>query len=623
MRIQNTCIIHFKRRLKPTEESEYSSVLNRGKFLAGNTGKSVLIVPSPSLPQDKTCNTGVGNILDKTALEFFDFAKKYWGINCIQDLPNGNFAHYGKQWSPYSGSSFDLGVQIINLHMIPTELLNNKYLNRLIYNNVTFDKIIFENIITPDSDAENILKEAYTNLIKADTDTKRNILSEMKVFETKNKLWLEPKAIFKVLEKEYNTSNIDCWGFIDKNLYNPDIITPEQRQARILEINKVNTFEAGYYKFKQYLADKHLKLAKEELNKRGLMLCGDVLSCHTGDEVWMRPKAFIPNTKMYWDFPALNLDSKEGQDFLREKIKLYAKRYDNIRIDAAWTYVNQPLKLNGSRKVNLHKYYNDKILKIIEEEVRQVKGKNYRPENIMYEFIARLEDFRACDSDMKLLPMLEKRNKIYCSNDLSPYWGTTEAFKNMGWDKNFYVLGATNHDQMPLKFQFSAINSRKQQAETLSKILKIPLEKLDNLNDFIKAKFAEPMRAKNNMIFFSDALNLEGRYKDNPNSQNDYRLKIPDDYQNKYFKSLTRGEGYNPMDALEKSFRANGLDKKEPELYKKIVKYRKILEKPDNSRMKSKLTKVFLGILTVCFAAREVIRYHSGRKEKPDIVQPE
>ena len=589
--------------------------------MTGNSGKSILIIPSPSLPQDKSCNTGVGNILDKTSLDFFDFAKKYWGINCIQDLPNGNFAHSGEIWKPYSGTSFDLGSQLINLKLLPKELVNDKYLNRLIQDNINFDKVVYENVLNKDSDAENILKDAYKNLLKADTDSKKSMLKEIEAFESENKSWLEPKSIFKSLEKKYNTSNIEKWSKVDKNLYNTDIVSIENREQRIAEIKKENPFEAGYYKFKQFLADKHLRLAKEELNKKGIELSGDFLSGNSHDEVWMRPKAFIQNAGMYWGFPALDLDSKEGQDFLKEKARLYAKRYDNIRIDAAWTYVNQPLKYNGSSVVNQRKYYGDKILKIIESEIQAVKGENYKPENIMYEFIANSEDFNVCDSNRKLNPILEKRNKIYCSNNLSPHQSSTTAFREMNWNPDFYVLGTTNHDQMPMKLKYAAPGSREAQANILSEILNIPKEKISDLKEFIKAKFAEPMRAKNNMIFFLDALNLDGMYKDNPNPQKDYRTKIPVNYQDKYFESLAQGEGYNPMDALEKAFRAEGLDKKEPELYKKIVKYRRILEQPCDTVLKSRIIKGVAAAIAVCLVTFAAVKYHTNKKE-PAVSQP-
>ena len=58
------------------------------------------------------------------------------------------------------------------------------------------------------------------------------------------------------------------------------------------------------------------------------------------------------------------------------------------------------------------------------------------------------------------------------------------------------------------------------------------------------------------------------------------------------------------MDALAKAFVAEGLDKTEPELYQKIIKYRKILEQPES---RNKKTKNLLMLGGVIFAAITVI----------------
>ncbi len=91
MHIQEITTINFKRRLRSSEEAEFSAILKQGKEKLGNTGHSMLIVPTASLPQ--SINTGVGNLLDPEAMKFFDFAKQYWGINYIQTLPDGNYKY--------------------------------------------------------------------------------------------------------------------------------------------------------------------------------------------------------------------------------------------------------------------------------------------------------------------------------------------------------------------------------------------------------------------------------------------------------------------------------------------------------------------------------------------------
>ena len=117
------------------------------------------------------------------------------------------------------------------------------------------------------------------------------------------------------------------------------------------------------------------------------------------------------------------------------------------------------------------------------------------------------------------------------------------------------------------------------------------------------------------MFFFTDALNILDKYKDNPNRADDYRIKIPKNYQENYFKALEKGEGFNIMDALEKAFVAEGLDKKEPELYKKIVKYKKILKSPQNSNKK----KIFVALLLVKLALTAGYLVYRKNKKKAGV----
>ena len=123
MRVNSIISLNFKRRLRPNEEADFAMTLKQGKEKIGNTGHSMLIVPSTSLPQK--INTGVGNILDEEALKFFDFAKQYWGINYVQLLPEGTYRHHNNIFLPYSGSAFDLGPQLINFNL----LTENEYGN--------------------------------------------------------------------------------------------------------------------------------------------------------------------------------------------------------------------------------------------------------------------------------------------------------------------------------------------------------------------------------------------------------------------------------------------------------------------------------------------------------------
>ena len=65
--------ISFGRALTSSELTDYRETLTQAKKIAGNDGKSILIVHDACLPQNPGTNTGVGNLSAKKSLEFFDF----------------------------------------------------------------------------------------------------------------------------------------------------------------------------------------------------------------------------------------------------------------------------------------------------------------------------------------------------------------------------------------------------------------------------------------------------------------------------------------------------------------------------------------------------------------------
>lgn len=541
--------INFQRRLKPKEEGEYSAVLKEAKEKVGNKGKSILIVPTSSLPQEKQNNTGVGTLNTQESEKFFDFAKKYWGINEVQIQPVGQYHGWNGKYPIYSGTSMDLGNHMIDIKSHCTK----EEFEELVKANNDCRTVNYPNIVEKYSKQEEILRKVYA---------REKLNSEFAKFKAENSKMLEPKALYRALAEINHTHNYKFWNETDKNLYS---LPKDERDKRIAEVYKLKENEIDFYKFKQFLAENDLKKAKEKLNQKGLKLDGDMICGLSFDEVWSHPNAFLKGQIMKWDLLALNLDSKEAEQLIREKVNVYAKRFDGLRIDAAWTYVEP-----------LNKDYGDKILNIIDDEVKKVKGADFDLHNVMHEFAASAEDFNIYKNG-ELRPYIKDRVQIYTSDWLSEDWGSNKSFLERGWKPENFVVGATNHDSEPIKI-------KEAQAEVLSKILGIPKDKLMNESEFIKAKFAEPMTAYNNMLYYRDALALKGD-------------RISADFEESYFKNLESGKGFNPMDALEKSFRAKGLDKTEPELYRKIVKYRKILEGKQSSYWKIAVIATCAGIL--------------------------
>ena len=589
MKINVINSINFGRRLRADEESGYTETLKQAKEACGNKGKSVLIVPSSSLPQSKELNTGVGNLASKDGLEFFDFVKKYWGINGVQILPIGQYHSHRGEYPIYSGTSMDLGNHVIDIKSFATE----DEFRQIVENNSVNDRVNFSNIIEKDSVQEKVLRQIY--------ERDKN-LPEFQEFKKQNNSRLEPKALYQVLRNKYG--NYKNWDSIDKNLFNPDIVSISARKKRINEIKKLGEKEIDFYEFKQFLAEKSLKKSREELNKRGLKLYGDMLVGFSRDEVWAHPKAFIKDTTIGWSLPALDFSTPEGEKLLREKTAFYAQRYDGFRIDASWTYISPRLE-NTSTHTITRPQYDGKILDIIDDEAKKVKGFDIK--NIMHEFAADSENFTPYQGG-ELKPFIKDRVKIYTSEHLTDNWGTNKSFIERGWGKDSFIIGTSNHDSKKIEFN-------ENQAEILAKILKIPKEKIKDLKEFKKAKFAEPMSAYNNMYYFIDALGMEETFQHNSDKTLNYASKVHADYQNEYFNKLTKGEAFNPMDALEKSFISQGLDKENPKLFKEIVKYRKILEENETAGKRKFILKIGFSIAAGALLIYGLCKYAKKKRK--------
>ncbi len=593
--------INFKRRLKTSEEAEYSDVLKQGKAKAANTGvlsgKSILIVPTPSLPQSPSNNTGVGNLGSEDAQKFFDFAKKYWGINEVQILPSGQYHSHAGVYLPYSGTALDLGNHMINLK----DYLSEEDFKKVAAKNNVKDKVNFSNIVEFNSISEDMLKKLYNHLSP-------EMKQEFEAYKTEYAQLLERKSLYRAFREINHTHDYRKWNELDKNLFNEDIVSVAERKKRITEIKQLKSESIDFYKFKNFLAEKSLKKAKAELNSKGIKLNGDMLCGFAYDEVWSHPKAFLKNTKMSWSLPALDANSPDAEALLREKVNLFAKRFDGFRVDAAWTYIS-PNITDTKTGVKSKIFNGTKFLDIIDDEVKKVKGSDYDLNNIMHEFAADPNTEFSIYYDNELKPSVKDRVKIYTSEHMTKNWGSAKNFLDRRWNPDKFIIGSANHDT-------GNIEPTTEQIEALSKALNIPESKLKTKSEFLKAKFAEPLRAKNNFVFFLSALGFDNKFQHLSDRSLDWTAKIPENYEEVYINALSKGTAYNPMDALEKQFKAQGLDKNEPELFKKIVKYRKILEEKEGaapSWKKFAIGAACIGLVLLGFGIAIYKKNHSSK----------
>ena len=596
----NTKGISFKRALTPAEKSEYSSVLSEAREVINGGGKSVLIVHDSCLPQAYTSDTGVGHLCSKTSSDFFDFAKNYMGINTVEVLPPGEIQlkHAAGFYNNYNGSALSLGTQQIDLELLTEPRFNSILSKEDFQEVVTANRLTqkeglanYENVIGKNSSAETALKKAFKNFTENPGIDKKAYES----YKAANNDWLEPKAVYSVLKEENGGKNWAEWtSEIDRNLYdgnNPNA------PLRLTEIKKSHADDIEFYKFKQFLAEEHLKTGKQNLNNKGIKLIGDCLIGFSDDETWAYKKAFKPGCfvgQENWKIPALDYSTildknSEAQKLLRRKVGLFAQRYDGIRLDVSWAYVKP--KLSDGSKFD----FKGNLLDIIDDTVKSVKGKDFDLRNIIHEFEADPKDFSILGENAEVLPHLKNRVKVITTAYMDDSYGSVDAMHKFGFSDDSFIIGVGNHDPQPLRQiaeNMPDITSdtnalrRHTQERTLKRIMHLDDSSISTPSDFVKAKFSEPLTAKNQMVFYMDAFGRRERFDSQMyNNWKNYRYRIPQGFEKAYLNAVEEGFGYNPMDSYARIFKMKGYDTdplKRP-LYLKILKFRDIITEKTQS----------------------------------------
>lgn len=589
--------VTFGRNLDTSEMKRYKEVLTKGKNLTGQTGKSIYIMPECCLPQTDSFNSGVGTLSSDISQQYLEYMRDYVGFNMVEDLPSGQVKPFRSGfYCAYHSSALALGNQHINPELLLTKefgkLLTKKDLKDIANSNTNVNKskiVNFKNVIDSESTTNKVLKRAFErfNHLKNSHPLKR----KFGIFIEENSDWLNFKR-----EGEDNQE---------------------------------------FFKFKQFLAEEHLRIGKEKLNAKGIKLCGDCLINFSEDEQKAFPNAFLKDHFVglpEWSAPALNYDeitdeSSDAAKLLKRKIQLMARRYDAIRFDVGWAYVTPVITPKGCREIKQEnkKYMGDSVLKLIEKWVKEVKGQDFDLNNLMYEFDADPAVFSMFGNDGKLIPPLKNRVKILGSTYMKKFdndtWGYNEAYQiNRGWSPDEYVLGVGNHDPQPLRQiaknmpdeylkpdgSIGKFYHKANSIGALAHVLKLPAEILENPVEFAKAKWAEPMMSKNSQMFYMDVFGREERFdKQSLNSritpEQNYAYKVSTNYKTDFMAGLREGFGFNPMSALKRVFIAKGYDKTHPDLFKEIEKFESILleAEPENisKYCHSKYIKVTLGLL--------------------------
>ena len=279
-------------------------------------------------------------------------------------------------------------------------------------------------------------------------------------------------------------------------------------------------------------------------------------------------------------------------------------------MDVGWSYVTPKLTTLSGQEVFLHK--GSSLLSLIEKWVKEVKGNGFDARNIIYEVEAGERDFNSFNQNGTLIAPLKNRLKVYTTqymhdNGLNDRWGYNEALLGKGLHPDEYILGTGTHDTQPLRQVANGMADvyapvGKQDHKTaaikvLSRIFGISERTLENPVEFARAKFAEPMMSKHNMVFFADIFGMQEAFNKHwNNNERSFALRIPADFKTKLHQAIQEGYGFNIMDSLEKVFIAKGYDKTHPGLFRKIVHYKSVLNGTKEAVM-SKSKMITLGVL--------------------------
>ena len=480
---------------------------------------------------------------------------------------------------------------------------------------------------------EKMLKKAYYNykfgVTIFDRDTSR-LNYEFEQFREKNKEWLEHETLFSILSEEYGTDNINEWDETDKNLYSSEI-SDDLKRERIEGLKRDYQETIKFESFKQFLADKQQGITRRELNLKSIKLYGDCLLGFSKSEIWANKDCFkeglfyggpdpenCPDTNgiQTWGLNALDYTKlgdigKDGDisklgitgKLLYNKYYNFFKRYDGLRMDAAWQFVDPFVykEENGNYERVQMPEINDKILKILGKAGKDALGRNFdsnNPNKVFLELIG---------NGAEKSKMLTKN--IYphlYTTSFAEYNETPEQYKKDGYHTNKFVIGIGNHDNDSLVNLSRNKEKRYLQMAGIFRDYGIDFSRVTykcpeyvnqndedkNQEDFRNAKFAEIFTSAKqfftlpDMFGMSQRINISGKV-----SPENWRVRIPHNYEDFYFSQLEKGYGFNPAKAYENAFYMKHINN--PELTSKLAKAAEILrqEGPTNEQAANEADK--------------------------------
>lgn len=594
--------VSFGRAFTTREKKEWEKVQQEARKQLG-ISKTTATVFDFSVPSSKN-DTGIGTTFSADAQQMAALLKTMCGVNSIQLQPQGEISNYVR--SPYSGTGFSLGMHIIDLNKLKDksygELLTASDMRSNYMQRVTNHDIVdYDNVFAPDGQKA-MLQKAYARFTELDASSP--LKKEFETFKQENSYWVERDALFEACAKVNGSEDMKTWPKRDQNVF----ATTEGDKARIAELKLVKDEQGNnvvdFNEFVQFIADKQQKDSKNEFNKQGIDIYGDCQIGFSQKDFWAHKSAFYPNYEFGCDIgdgkyscwsPAIDFSKLDGDagELLYNKFDLFFKRYNGVRIDAAWQLINplicEPWTNNGKpsfdnngnklgHKIDYQPVVGKGGKKIIKDIVLKAADKNNVPHDKVFLELLGGNSYESLDAVKNLGTTL-----IHITRYGSENWGRVRYYESRGENKyqnmnpGDYTIGPGTHDDYSLLEQ---VENGKERAWYLAHDLHLPQQELEQSQSKLsEAVFAEMFTTKNQFATLPDIIGSRRRINVPNTSNGNWSYRAPRDIEKQYHANLINEVGLNTPDALSKALKAKQYGRGS-DLTAKLDHFAKILKQP-------------------------------------------
>ncbi len=559
-----------------------------------------------TMPNDKY-NTGIGTTFSKKGIETAEFANAYFGMTNLQVGPQGEVSDFIR--SPYSGTTFSLGMQNISPEKLTTKeygkILTTKDLNSSLYTTTVKDdsSVDYKHVFSEKEGIKPLMKTAFKNFEELDESSE--LKKDFEKFKKNNSYWLERDSLFEALAYEYGSEDSSSWDEKDKNLFANENKIDHKRIKELKKINdddNVNIVE--FNEFVQFIADKQQQETKASLNKLGITISGD---CHIGfpqKEIWAHKSAFYDNGAMFgcdrdgngqfitcWtEAPDVSKLDKEAGELYRQKFAMLMKRNNGIRIDAAWQLVYPTLVLptqkdadGNMRGVLAHNQseVGAKIINILKEEAKKAGVSENRINLEMLDGAGK--SWKALNNP-EVKSAIKDMNCIHTMQYMGKTWGYAGHYrsKNAGAFNHSTEMAIGTHDDKPAKTLAS--NMSDEQINIMSRELSVNHNFFNNMKNRVNGLFAmlftntpknylEPKGRVSMTI--TDAVGSDRRINVPNTQKGNWEFRLGENWEKEYFEKLADNSAFNLPQSLSMALKAK---EGTSDLTRKLDNYSEILK---------------------------------------------